>query len=91
MALAPWFALVGPAGAVDSVCVIDGNGCENIRLLGIDAIELRQTCRRGGAVYTRGKVSAAILRGLVDNSPVTCSRVDQNTCEQSIERPAAMT
>ncbi|MBE7185286.1 MAG: thermonuclease family protein [Methylobacterium mesophilicum] len=45
---------------------------EKIRLVGIDAPELRQTCRRGGALYQCGEASRDALIALVGSNPVSC-------------------
>lgn len=77
-------ALLAPQPAVAGVrgesTVIDGNtlrvGDRQIRLYGIDAPELRQTCRQYGQAYPCGQIAAATLRTLVGNAVVECEIVD---------------
>lgn len=47
-------------------------GTERLRLRGIDAPELSQTCRRAGADYACGREARSALAGLVDGRPVDC-------------------
>lgn len=59
------------------VVVNDGDsltlGAERIRLRGIDAPEIRQTCRKAGADYPCGRQARQALVGLIGGGPVTCS------------------
>lgn len=48
-------------------------GDERIRLRGIDAPELNQTCRRNGATYPCGRDAKSALRDLIAGRPVTCA------------------
>jgi endonuclease YncB( thermonuclease family) len=60
----------GPARIVDGDTIeIDG---ETIRLYGIDAPELDQTCERGGAAYFCGVVATDWLVERTDGAMVTC-------------------
>lgn len=43
-----------------------------VRLWGIDAPELTQTCERGGQQYDCGREAAAMLRVLIGGRPVAC-------------------
>ncbi|MGI9407686.1 MAG: thermonuclease family protein [Hyphomicrobiaceae bacterium] len=56
--------------------VIDGDslriGGEELRLVGIDAPEGRQTCRRDGADWACGLASRDALRDLLKQRPVAC-------------------
>lgn len=58
------------------VRVVDGDslaiGSRRLRLLGIDAPELRQRCQRDGADYECGVEAASHLRALIGGEPVTC-------------------
>ena len=73
-------ALVAPrrvdriAGAAEA---IDGDSLrlrgENIRLEGIDAPELRQTCRRGGVDEPCGREARAALAALLRAGPLDCT------------------
>jgi endonuclease YncB( thermonuclease family) len=63
-----------PAGAV---IVNDGDsltlGTERIRLRGIDAPELAQTCEKDGAAYACGRRSRETLAQLVGGKAVSCT------------------
>lgn len=59
------------------VLAVDGDtlrrGSERIRLLGVDAPELAQTCTRpNGETWACGEAARGILAGLVRNAEVTC-------------------
>jgi len=59
-----------------SVRITDGdslrvNGVE-IRLKGIDAPELRQTCERGGRPYRCGEEARSVLAQRIGEEPLTC-------------------
>jgi endonuclease YncB( thermonuclease family) len=61
-----------------SVYVVDGDslraGGEDIRLVGIDAPELRQTCRDGhGREWSCGRAAKARLAALVAQGDVACT------------------
>ena len=62
---------------VGRVTVNDGDsltvGTERIRLLGIDAPELDQTCRKGGADYPCGRRARETLVALIAGRPVECT------------------
>jgi len=55
---------------------IDGDslmvGQQEIRLYGIDAPELTQTCSRGGVPWACGKAAADQLNKLISGQPVSC-------------------
>lgn len=55
----------------DSI-VVDGTP---VRLKGVDAPELRQTCRRGAEDWRCGESAKAYLRDLLAGQQVACSRV----------------
>jgi endonuclease YncB( thermonuclease family) len=62
---------------VDGVATVnDGDSLtlrnERIRLLGIDAPEYDQTCRKDGAAYPCGRQARAALVGLIGGRPVSC-------------------
>ncbi len=58
------------------VRVVDGDtlrlGDRRLRLMGIDAPEIRQRCRKDGFEYGCGVDSASFLRGLIAGQPVRC-------------------
>ena len=66
----------GPSRALPGAIVLDGDtlrvGSESIRLQGIDAPELRQTCSDGWAA---GEAARRALVALVDRGPPSCMRV----------------
>jgi endonuclease YncB( thermonuclease family) len=57
--------------------VVDGDtlvlGDERIRLLGLDAPELAQTCTRAGDAWPCGRVAGQYLRRLIGTSAVRCA------------------
>ncbi len=56
--------------------IVDGDGLSfsgiHVRLEGIDAPELRQTCRQGDTIYRCGMIARDVLEALVDDRVVTC-------------------
>lgn len=48
-------------------------GAERIRLLGIDAPEYDQSCRRAGADYACGRAARDALKSLIGGKPVACA------------------
>jgi endonuclease YncB( thermonuclease family) len=56
--------------------IIDGDSIEvrgeNVRLKGIDAPEMAQTCRRAGQTYSCGETARRHLAALVAGGPVRC-------------------
>lgn len=62
--------LSGTPRAVDGdTLVFDGR---RVRLAGIDAPELHQTCRRSGADYPCGRQARLFLAGLLENGETEC-------------------
>lgn len=57
--------------------VADGDSLEisgqRIRLLGIDAPELDQTCRKASSSYSCGREAQAALRGFISGNAVACT------------------
>ncbi|WP_332302487.1 thermonuclease family protein [Rhizobium sp. GR12] len=57
--------------------VIDGDtlskGSERFRLLGIDAPELSQTCRRGGETWPCGAEARRVLQRIIEGAAFSCS------------------
>ena len=64
----------GPARAVDGDS-LDLSGI-SVRLFGVDAPELAQSCERGGAPWACGKQAASKLAGLVAGTSVVCEQKD---------------
>jgi endonuclease YncB( thermonuclease family) len=60
---------VGPADAIDGDTLWMAG--ERLRLVGIDAPELRQLCEVGGRAVACGRISRDALRRLI-STPVTC-------------------
>ena len=48
-------------------------GVERIRLLGIDAPEYDQSCRKNGADYPCGRTARETLKALIAGKPVSCA------------------
>ena len=72
------------------VAVTDGDGLvmasERIRLWGIDAPELDQTCKRHGATYACGENARDTLAGLLTGGEVSCEPVDRDRYGRLIAR-----
>jgi endonuclease YncB( thermonuclease family) len=70
------------------VRVIDGDslrvGGTEIRLKGVDAPELHQTCFRSGRPYRCGEVAREALLRLVANRPVRCRIVGRDRYRRSL-------
>lgn len=76
----------GNAYAVDGDTIVMGS--RRIRLRGLDAPELRQTCQRGVVAYRCGEEARAALRALIADRNVACAvrgrdrfQRDLATCE----------
>jgi endonuclease YncB( thermonuclease family) len=83
-------AVTAPAVAGDGFRVVDGDGLrqgkERVRLWGIDAPELDQTCERDGAVYPCGEVAADMLQAFVGSEPVACVEVEKDRYGRTVAR-----
>jgi endonuclease YncB( thermonuclease family) len=71
------------------VKVVDGDslrqGDRDIRLFGIDAPELQQSCLdSGGSEYPCGQEAKAFLQHLVSGNPVTCNAVDTDRYQRLV-------
>ena len=62
--------------------VVDGDtldfGGERVRLFGIDAPELAQTCTRNGQTWACGADAKALLQALAANKRVSCTQRDRD-------------
>lgn len=76
--------------AADRLTVTDGDGLrlngERIRLWGIDAPELDQTCERDGRPYHCGEEARDVLGGLVQGGAVSCETVEQDRYGRTVAR-----
>jgi len=76
LGLAILITLPSPAGADDPVRVVDGDGLKvgavSIRLWGIDAPELDQTCEQDGRTVTCGEEARFLLGALVMAGDLVC-------------------
>jgi endonuclease YncB( thermonuclease family) len=78
--------VAGPARVIDGDSLrVDGH---EIRLAGVDAPELHQTCRRAGLPYACGAEARAALRGLTRNGTVTCDLVGHDRYGRDLARCA---
>ena len=63
--------IAGKAFAIDGdTLVVDGR---RIRLLGLDAPEIGQSCEREGRAYRCGEEARAAIRAFIAGEPVTCA------------------
>jgi endonuclease YncB( thermonuclease family) len=73
-----------------SIVVTDGDGLrlngERIRLWGIDAPELGQSCARGGTDYPCGEEARDMLGALVMGGRVTCEKVNTDRYRRTVAR-----
>jgi endonuclease YncB( thermonuclease family) len=88
----PWSRSV-PIGApfTGRAHVVDGDTLdvagERVRLYGIDAPELHQTCRdAGGDDYACGRAAARALENLVAGGRVTCTPLDHDRYDRDVAR-----
>lgn len=80
-------ALTGPVRVVDGdTLVLDGH---RIRLSGIDAPEIAQSCERNGAAYRCGEAAASALRELVAGGPVACRLSGRDRYDRALGRCSA--
>lgn len=81
LALAAWFARPNPVMSVPLVQVIDGDSLTvrhdgadlTIRLIGIDAVEYRQSCTRAGTQWPCGREARQALERLVGRGSLHCA------------------
>lgn len=80
MVMAAWVWLPVPVHVVPLVHIIDGDsltvrqdtGAVTIRLTGVDAIEYRQDCIRGAALWPCGNEARSALATLAGRGPLYC-------------------
>jgi endonuclease YncB( thermonuclease family) len=76
------------AGTVEHVA--DGDTLtvagERIRLWGIDAPELQQTCTRAGGTYPCGEVARYVLLSFVKGQTVSCQERDRDRYRRIVAR-----
>ncbi len=94
LALAAAFAPIGPPAQAELVGppkVIDGDTIEvqgaAVRLYGIDAPELGQTCRIGEHAYDCGKIARTALLDLTAGVSVTCQLAPPDPATATEGRP----
>jgi endonuclease YncB( thermonuclease family) len=74
--------IAGNAFAIDGdTLVVDGR---RVRLRGLDAPELDQTCHRGAISYRCGEEARAALRALVERETVTCMTSGRDRFERAL-------
>ena len=90
-----WFALTTVAGWAEELSgtarAVDGNtleiGARRIRLMGVDAPDLDQTCpTRKGESYPCGRVAAETLAKLVKDGPLACRGEQIDPTERLLAR-----
>jgi endonuclease YncB( thermonuclease family) len=78
-------------GAGEAVRIVDGDSLvidgRAVRLIGIDAPELRQSCGgAGGADWPCGREAQAALRRLVRSGPITCESRSEDRYRRALVR-----
>lgn len=84
LVLAVLYSSPAAAGTVAGAAqVIDGDtveiGDQRIRLFGIDAPELSQTCERDGAKWECGKAASDHLRAMIGTAELACNGAEKDT------------
>jgi len=78
------------SGPISQASFVDGDtikfGGKRIRLFGIDAPELRQTCRVGKRVRQCGRISREALIGFSAGSAIKCERMDIDRYGREVAR-----
>lgn len=76
--------------AADGLRVVDGDGLHlngvSVRLWGIDAPEITQSCERAGGPYPCGKLARDYLVALVQGRPVTCETINTDPYGRQVSR-----
>ncbi|MFO0990282.1 MAG: thermonuclease family protein [Alphaproteobacteria bacterium] len=88
VAAAAWYVDRGGASLGGSARVIDGDSLmvagSEIRLFGIDAPELRQTCTRAGRTWSCGAEAAQALRRMVAGRELVCHPRERDRYDRTI-------
>lgn len=74
----------------DAIVVTDGDtiriGTKRIRLWGVDAPELNQTCFKGSTKVACGEAAKVALMGIIQSGEVTCQQVDIDRYKREVSR-----
>jgi endonuclease YncB( thermonuclease family) len=80
------------AGFTARVGVVDGDtlsmGAERLRIHGIDAPEMAQSCERGGTAYACGEAARSAMAGILGRGLVSCEQLDTDQYQRRIVRCA---
>lgn len=86
----PLFVLCGHAAAAQRVAVNDGDGLriegQSVRLWGIDAPELDQTCEQNGRTVHCGEDARALLGALAQRGDLLCETMDVDRYGRTVAR-----
>jgi endonuclease YncB( thermonuclease family) len=70
--------------------VVDGDtlsmGAERLRIHGIDAPEMAQSCERGGTAYACGEAARAAMAAILGRGLVSCDQLDTDQYQRRIVR-----
>jgi endonuclease YncB( thermonuclease family) len=82
VAVAAWLKQRADENLIGAARVIDGDSlwvsATEIRLYGIDAVELHQTCTRAGRPWNCGAEAAGALRTAIAGREISCSSREQD-------------
>lgn len=76
--------ITGTARAIDGDTLEMGD--QRIRLHGMDAVELDQSCPKDGTAWPCGQEAKALLAQLVNGKAVTCEQVDFDAYRRTVAR-----
>ena len=90
IAMIPWSPAAAQTGTSGTGRARDGDslmvGETEVRLFGIDAPELHQTCQRDGRGWACGEEAALRLASFVNGKTVLCERVDTDQYRRTVAR-----